>query len=57
MRAVAADAVQKEHERAAPGDAHCDAGRTGYQDGFQDYSALAPEILTARARFSLSLPM
>ena len=55
--AVTRDAVQEHDERAAAGDAQCDARRTGYQNGFQAYSTLAPEILTASARFALSFSM
>jgi len=57
MRAMAADAVQEQDERAAPGDADRDARRTGDENRFQGYSALAPEMRTARARLSLSLRM
>jgi hypothetical protein len=57
VRAVAADAVQEHDERAAAGDAQRDARRAGDEDGVQGYSALAPEIFTARARLSLSLRM
>ena len=57
MRAVAADAVQEQQQRAPAGDSHRDAGQARYQDGFQDYSTLAPEILTACARFWLSFLM
>jgi hypothetical protein len=57
VRPVAADAVQEDDERAAARNAQRDARRTGDQDGFQAYSTLAPEILTACARFSLSFLM
>ena len=54
---VAADAVQEKQQRAAAGDAQRDARRAGDEERFQGYSALAPDILTARARLSLSLRM
>jgi hypothetical protein len=57
VRAVPADTVQEQNERAAPGDAERDARRTGDENRLQGYSALAPEMRTARARLSLSLRM
>ncbi len=54
VRAVAADAVQEYDERPSAGDGYGDARRRAYEERFQDYSALAPEIFTARARLSLS---
>jgi hypothetical protein len=57
MAPIAADAVQEQEQGSAAGDAQRDARRTGDQDGFQGYSAFAPEIFTARARLSLSLRM
>jgi len=52
--AVAADAVQEEDQRAFAGYGDGDARRRADEDGFQGYSAFAPEIFTARARLSLS---
>jgi hypothetical protein len=57
MLPVSPDAVQEDDERAAAGDAQRDARRTGDENRVQGYSALAPEMRTARARLSLSLRM
>jgi hypothetical protein len=54
---VAADAVQEEEQRPFARDGDCDARRGTDVDGFQGYSAFAPEIFTARARLSLSFLM
>ena len=51
---VAADAVQEQHERPAPGDREGDARCRADMDRLQCYSALAPEIFTARALLSES---
>jgi hypothetical protein len=48
--AVAAHTVDEQHERAAPGDRNREARRGADENRFQDYSALAPEIFTARPR-------
>ena len=55
--AVAADAVDEEKERPAARYGKRKARRRADEDGFQDYSALAPEIFTARPRFSKSFFM
>ena len=52
--AVAADAVQEEDERAFARERDGELRRRADEDGLQGYSALAPEIFTARARFSES---
>jgi hypothetical protein len=54
---VPADAVQEEKERSLAGDRQREARRGPDEDGFQPYSALAPEIFTARCRLSLSFFM
>jgi hypothetical protein len=57
MVPVPADAVQEEKQRPLPGDRQREARRGPGEDGFQRYSALAPEIFTARSRLSLSFRM
>jgi hypothetical protein len=57
IAAVAADAVEEEDQRARSRDRDREARRGFDEDCFQGYSAFAPEILTARARFSLSFFM
>ena len=54
---VAADAVQEEQQRPAAGDRDGEPRRRLDEDGVQGYSALAPEIFTARERLSLSFLM
>src|SRR5207237_10640622 len=44
---VAADAVQEEHERAAPLHRDGDARRAGNEEHFRRHSAFAPEIFPA----------
>jgi hypothetical protein len=55
--AITADAVQEEDERPLARDRDREPRRGADEDGVQGYSAFAPEILTARARLSLSLLM
>src|SRR5688572_4811884 len=57
VMAVAADAVQENHQRPAAVDAQRDARSRADVDRFHGYSALAPEIFTARPRLSLSVLM
>jgi hypothetical protein len=57
VAAVAADAVQEQDQLAAAGDGDRESRRRLDKNAFQGYSALAPEIFTARARLSLSLRM
>lgn len=52
-----ADAVQEEKQRPLAGDRQREARRASDEDGFQPYSALAPEIFTACPRFSRSTLM
>jgi hypothetical protein len=52
-----ADAVQEEKEGSLAGDRQREARRGPDEDGFQPYSALAPEIFTASCRLSLSFFM
>lgn len=52
-----ADAVQEEEQRSLARDRQREARRGPGEDGFQRYSALAPEIFTARRRLSLSVFM
>ena len=54
--AVAADAVQEDHQRPVAMDAQRDARRGADVDEFH-YSAFAPEIFTARPRLSRSFVM
>lgn len=54
---VPPDAVQEEEQRSLAGDRQREARRRPGEDGFQLYSALAPEIFTARCRLSLSFLM
>jgi hypothetical protein len=46
--------MQKENRRALAGDREGEPRRRFDEDRFQGYSALAPEIFTARARLALS---
>ena len=55
--AVAAHAVHEQHERPASGDGKRKARRGADEDGFQNYSAFAPEIFTARPRLWKSFLM
>jgi len=55
--AMPADPMQEEEERPFPGDREREARRRPDEDGFQRYSALAPEIFTAWPRFSRSIFM
>ena len=57
MVPMPANAVKEEKERSFPGDRQRDARRRPDEDGFQPYSALAPEIFTAWPRFSRSALM
>jgi len=52
--AIAADAVQKENERPFSRDRDGEPRRGADEDRVQGYSAFAPEIFTARPRFSKS---
>ena len=54
---VPADAVQEEEQRPLAGDGQREARRGPGEDGFQPYSALAPEIFTASPRFWRSIFM
>ena len=55
--AMPADAVQEEKQRSLAGDRQREARRGPGEDGFQLYSALAPEIFTASPRFWRSILM
>jgi hypothetical protein len=52
--AVAADAVQEDDERSPARDGEGEPRRSADERRFQAYSALAPEIFTARPRLSKS---
>lgn len=52
---VPADAMEEENERSGAGDREREPGGRADEDGFQRYSAFAPEIFTARARLSESV--
>ena len=54
---VAADAVQEQDERPLARDREREARRSADENRLQAYSALAPEILTARPRLSKSFFM
>jgi hypothetical protein len=55
--AAAADAVQEKDQRSLARDREREARRCADENRFQAYSALAPEILTARPRLSKSFLM
>ena len=55
--AVAADAVQEDDERSLARDSEGEPRRSADERRFQAYSALAPEIFTARPRLSKSFFM
>lgn len=52
-----ADAVQEEEQRPFAGDRQREARCGPGEDGFQPYSAFAPEIFTASPRFWRSIFM
>ena len=54
MVPMPADPVQEEHERPSAGDREREARDRPDENRFQCYSALAPEIFTAKPRFSRS---